>query len=569
MKLRLLSLLCIFSVLLSIGIPVYANTTFEISVADLANDTIKLSGIAPVDSDVTALILNPGVTLESIDFTDISNIDDIQYFGYFLSKNGVYSKNINIKTENGGEFTAIVFVGDKQLEQKFYFYPYGKKLELVDVIKNASDPNVLETQLPEVFEVYGFAYHNLNVTSTYEAIAKVICSQNKNYKITTSEDVMEFLNKMLVFNAFLENNNALIEDSKFGYSQYWTISGETYYDDYCTSLSTFGKNAVNSAVFAASVEKLDDVYKVFKTQVLFTLVMNNIMSGTGHIENILGKYQDDYKKEGFNLSLLENAKDKPTKFTSLLNCGATTLSTLATSFNSIFGENTSEDGNASDGPSDVGRVPSGGGGSAPVPTQTPAPTATPTPSTTPEPSAPQSACPFYDLSGAEWAGEAIDYLYKEGIVNGRSETSFAPNETVTRAELVKMICEALDVTEVADGELFADVTDSDWFAPYIRNAVAAGIVNGDGNAFKPNNAITREDAALIIFRALGLESGSEITFTDAENISEYAKAAVAAMVRDGFISGMGDGTFVPKNTLTRAQAAQLIYNAITKGGTAK
>ena len=300
--------------------------------------------------------------------------------------------------------------------------------------------------------------------------------------------------------------------------------------------------------------------------------MNYALSGSGHIEVLLKKYDDKYIEKGFDLSLLDTAKNKKEKFTALLGSNANSLSELALSFNEIFSGDKNGNTQKPSGPVSEGRVPSGGGGgggtaSAPNPTQTPV--TTPTPSNDPEPTAPQSACPFTDLAGADWAMDAVEYLYKEGIINGRSENSFAPNETVTRAELVKMIVESLDISGGSNEVEFGDVSDGDWFSSYIKKAAAAGIVNGANGIFRPDGGVTREDAALIIFRALGLENSGEITFDDAADISDYAKPAISAMVESGYISGMGNGTFMPKATLTRAQAAQLIYNALTKGGDTK
>jgi len=574
MKLKIMAIFCVLCIICCMPASILAEDfTVDIKIANMSEDIINISSTAPMDSAVSIMILNPGVETDALNFsTEASNAGDIQYFGYLLSDNGAFSQDIKIRTLEGGIFKIIVNVGAKRFETGYPFYPYGKKLSLVDVVKNATDPVELERKIPEILEVFGLSTHVLYTTSTPKDVADIICDQNDNYKLNTPDDVLDFLNEMLVYNAFINKNENLVVDKNLAFSDIWTNSDEAYYEDYKNNISEEGKAKINNAIFAGNYDKLSDVYIAFTNEVAFHAIMNNALSGSGHIEGLLNKYNDKYAEKGFDLSLLDTAKNKKEKFTTLLGSGVTSLTDLASQFNKIFGDTEEDDeGSKPSGPVSEGRVPSGGGGgggaSAPNPTQTP--TTTPTPSNTPEPTAPISACPFSDMTGADWAEDAVEYLYKEGIINGRSENTFAPNETVTRAELVKMIVEAFEVTAGNESAAFGDVTEGDWYASYIKKAASAGIVNGADGAFRPNDGITREDAALIIFRALGLENSGEITFSDAADISDYAKDAISAMVENGYINGMGDGSFKPKATLTRAQAAQLIYNAITKGGNAQ
>lgn len=110
---------------------------------------------------------------------------------------------------------------------------------------------------------------------------------------------------------------------------------------------------------------------------------------------------------------------------------------------------------------------------------------------------------------------------------------------------------------------FDDVASGDWYADYVEKAAASGIVRGSGSLFYPNDTITRQDAAVILYRLLSesvtfMESAS---FSDDEQISGYAREAVAGLAGAKIINGMSDGSFQPKGLLTRAQAAALIYSA--------
>ena len=186
-------------------------------------------------------------------------------------------------------------------------------------------------------------------------------------------------------------------------------------------------------------------------------------------------------------------------------------------------------------------------------------------------SAPDSKPSFNDLDGAPWARTAIEALAEKKIISGRGNGSFAPNEPVTRAEFVKMIVTALNLTdETAEAE-FDDVPKSAWYYRVVASAKKSGIVSGmSDNLFGAEEQIIRQDMAVIILRAAKLASidtsAESAAFTDSESISDYAAQAVGKLAAAGIISGMGDGTFSPRTNVTRAQAAQVIYTLLGRKG---
>ncbi len=172
---------------------------------------------------------------------------------------------------------------------------------------------------------------------------------------------------------------------------------------------------------------------------------------------------------------------------------------------------------------------------------------------------------FNDMVNAEWAKEAVEELYKKGIIAGYGDGIFNPNNSITRAEFIKLLVEAIGVDTEKSGEEFADVNKDAWYRTYVNAARAAGLVNGDYyNCFNPNELITREDMAVMIYRCYGIngEISYPLDFADAGSVSEYAKEAVAFLNNKGIVNGVGNGKFAPKNTATRAQAAQIIYNIL-------
>jgi len=171
---------------------------------------------------------------------------------------------------------------------------------------------------------------------------------------------------------------------------------------------------------------------------------------------------------------------------------------------------------------------------------------------------------FSDLDSAAWAKDAIIALYDKGIINGMPDGRFMPNANITRAEFIKIAVEALVLEESADN-VFADVPEGSWYAPYVSKAYAAGLVKGDdSNNFNPNADITRQDMTTILYRALDIQDDNiaETTFTDKEAIAEYAYPAVRYFSSKGIVNGIGDGSFAPKRNATRAEAAAIFYRLL-------
>ena len=165
---------------------------------------------------------------------------------------------------------------------------------------------------------------------------------------------------------------------------------------------------------------------------------------------------------------------------------------------------------------------------------------------------------FADVSD-HWAKEYIDELVEKGSISGYEDGTFKPDNTITRAEFTKIIVSVFGLSGNSISE-YSDVPDGAWYSEYIAKASANGVIYGSDGMFFPNKNITRQDAALIIYRVLKLkniETQVGDTFADFEEISDYAKDAVAGMSGIGIISGY-DGNFMPNNNITRAEAATMI-----------
>ena len=174
---------------------------------------------------------------------------------------------------------------------------------------------------------------------------------------------------------------------------------------------------------------------------------------------------------------------------------------------------------------------------------------------------------FKDLGEASWAAVAVEGLAEKGYVSGRGDGKFYPNDVMTREEFVKLIVVAFDAYDENASASFDDVAADRWSYPYIASANRLGLVTGiSETAFNPAGSITREDMAVImhrLYKLVGLKADADaIAFTDGDDIAGYAKEAVGVLADEKVINGMGDGTFAPKASVTRAQASKVVYELL-------
>lgn len=190
------------------------------------------------------------------------------------------------------------------------------------------------------------------------------------------------------------------------------------------------------------------------------------------------------------------------------------------------------------------------------------------------PSAPPSAAPmvgsFTDVRTNNWFAGAVEYVVNNGLFSGVSDTSFAPNEPVTRGMLVTVLWRAAGEPS-ASASAFADVPADAWYAKAVAWANVNGIVQGyDASTFAPDDRITREQLAAIFQRYAGFKGmetsgrGDLSQFGDTGALSNWAQEGVSWAVGAGLISGKGDGVLDPQGATTRAEAAVILQRFLEK-----
>ena len=170
---------------------------------------------------------------------------------------------------------------------------------------------------------------------------------------------------------------------------------------------------------------------------------------------------------------------------------------------------------------------------------------------------------FADMAG-HWAEGYASTLAEKKIINGYEDGSFRGENKVTRAEITKMLVTAFNIS--ADGGAdFADVKKDSWYYDFVAKASGAGVVNGyDGN-FNPDSSVTRQDAAVMLYRImtkLGKLSDGTASFGDSALIADYATSAVGALGNAKVFGGDTNGNFNPTAPITRAEIAACLCRAL-------
>ena len=158
----------------------------------------------------------------------------------------------------------------------------------------------------------------------------------------------------------------------------------------------------------------------------------------------------------------------------------------------------------------------------------------------------------------------MEFAVKNNFITGVSEDKIAPKAALTRAQLAAILSRAMK-TGAGDVSVLDNFTDADknaWYAGSMAKAVELNILYGDGDSIYPDRPVTRQELFAILVRAFSVTGGDESTlasYNDAGSISSWAKAAISAMIAQGYASGYEDKTLRPAQQVTREEFAQLLY----------
>lgn len=177
--------------------------------------------------------------------------------------------------------------------------------------------------------------------------------------------------------------------------------------------------------------------------------------------------------------------------------------------------------------------------------------------------------PFNDVEESAWYADAVQFVFEQGLMTGVSKTNFGPDLTTTRGMIVTMLYRLQGEPEVGEG-CFSDVNAAAYYADAVTWAAENDIVSGYGNKiFGPNDAITREQLAAILYRyceAMRYEISARSNlsaYSDADSISSWATDVISWAHAMGLINGVSKTELAPQATATRAQVAAILERFLT------
>lgn len=191
-----------------------------------------------------------------------------------------------------------------------------------------------------------------------------------------------------------------------------------------------------------------------------------------------------------------------------------------------------------------------------------------------------SALPFTDVRQEDWFYENVRTVYRLGLMQGISATTFKPSGLLTRGQMVTVLYRLEGSPSVSGASGFTDIPEGQYYSDAVTWAAKNGIVNGvTADTFRPNDGVTREQITAILYRYYGSYKGHDVSqvaplssYVDSDRISDYAEAPMAWAVAVGLVQGVHTAAeaprLAPRGTTTRAQLAALLTRliALTNGG---
>ena len=182
-----------------------------------------------------------------------------------------------------------------------------------------------------------------------------------------------------------------------------------------------------------------------------------------------------------------------------------------------------------------------------------------------------AAVRFLDVPSGAWYAEAVRYVSANGLMSGTGVSIFSPDEPASRAMLATILYRAAGSPNVKASTGFSDVTAGTWYSDAVEWAAQNGIINGyGGGRFGPDDPVTREQLATVLWRYAGSPAAAGEDYADESAIAAFAAGAVDWARSCGAMTGKGENRFDPKGGATRAELAMVLLNyfaAEEDGGT--
>lgn len=178
---------------------------------------------------------------------------------------------------------------------------------------------------------------------------------------------------------------------------------------------------------------------------------------------------------------------------------------------------------------------------------------------------------FEDVDTNAWYHEAVDEALTRGLMNGVSDTSFAPDGAMSRAMIVTMLWRLENAPKAGDELPFDDVSETAWYGEAVRWAASVGLAKGVSETrFAPDAPVDRQQLAAFLYRYAQLKGQGftglwafELDFADADQVADFAREPMCWLTMKGVITG-SDGRLSPAASASRAQAAQMLVRLLSE-----
>lgn len=463
-----------------------------------------------------------------------------------LGTNGQFEVSATIpQTANLGNYTYKLTLGNgKIINGTFEMPDYSSLNDMLERISNSNSKSEIEsvlnsgTNVCSGIEILEQVYPTMDKSFVAEKLFGLV---ETNQMPTTVAGFVDRVKEYTILSVFNQNIVSYTSDVIDKYASTFGATNECI-DYYNNSLNSTGVANVVRNMTGKSFNTYSDAEERFRHLVYTNYITNN--NAVGAVNRLAVIENSSYT---LGLSFTDTSESV---VSALANSQAATPEALMTVYNE-----------ATAAPSNPGKKPgtnSGGGGGDD--TYVP-------PIVIPD-KVVEAKVYFKDIDNFPWAVEAINFLRENGIVFGKTETNFNPQDNVTREEAISMLMRMFDFKDdTTKANHFKDVSENAWYYKSIKTAMDNNIVSGvSEDSMGIGFNVTRQDFLTMLLRAIITESVVDVynvqgtaEYTDYESVSDYAKEAVRLFSGLGVVSGYEDGSIKPHNPITRAEAAQIIY----------
>ena len=523
------------------------------------------------DKNVKLIVINPEY--------DIADIKDDNYKNAVQSvmetqadEEGAYEFRVPLYNASTGEYKFYIQTdeSDTPVFLTEYYADSDTVKEVIEDLNNATEETIEEKLLMTVdpLNLKGGIFDEIDVGKMKDIVYQSL--QEEQFDADDAEGTVKRIRQLALLYAYNEGMETVCFDSddNFKYADIFDFSAidtnnVTLYNVYETIMSDNGKAALRSKLLGWSYTAIEELEDAFCELVFVTAVNNANKDGTGHIQSILT--DANAEKVGVSVEKYTALSDGTLKSNAenyIMRNSYSTPEQLADALDEYIDDNSGNGGGG--GGSGTGN---GSGNTSSGNSSTSNSGISGVLPTINELEESKENEIFSDIDDVEWAKEAIIYLYNHNIINGMGDGRFEPQQQITREQFIVMLVNAMGLELTDDDTGFGDVVEGSYYEKHIAAAVKNGITTGIGDGlFGVGEPITRQDLCVMVYRAMFNSDTAEIQnqFTDRDEISEYAQNAVDYMAEKGIVNGFEDGTFGAKQLCTRAQAAKILYGVLNK-----